>query len=102
MRSLISIVLLFCCLYWLPVVHAEETESGKSQASAMVDQEKTATKEKKDNFTLFWIVFAVSILFVISSATALNRMGGKPPSGGKEGTPSPRKKPADDERRFRL
>lgn len=103
-RNLMKVLIVACSLYWLPALHAAEPAAGKAaQSSEVASPEQAGVKEeKKGGFSIFWIVFLVSILFVLSSATALNRLGGKPPPRGKGGAPRPRKKAANDERRFRL
>jgi len=93
-----------CCLWWLPAVHAQAETAGTSvEVEAPSTAKAGAEKEKKGGFSVFWVVFLVSILFVISSAAGLNALGGKPPPQGKGKTPPPRKKArSDDARRFRL
>jgi len=101
--KVIKALVIACCLNWLPVVHAEEVPADKpvqtevSPAATHTDEKKT----KKGGVSTFWIVFIVSILFVLSSATALNTMGKKPPPRGSDKTP-PRKKSDNGKNRFRL
>jgi len=102
-QNRIKALLMLCWLCWIPPLHAEDGAVSKPTASAEIAQESATPKEKKEGFSLFWIVFGVSILFVLSSATALNRLGGKPPSRSEGGTLRPRKESGDEEeRRFRL
>ena len=94
-------VVVVCCLCWLPAVHAQQETAG-TQVEATSTAKAGTEKEKKGGFSVFWVVFLVSILFVISSATALNALGGRPPSHDKGKTPPLRKRAGNDERRFRL
>lgn len=74
------VLLLF--LFWLPGAQAaaEATPSGVQvgvTSSGGVAPEAEPEKRKTKNNALFWIVLALSLLFVVGSATALNALGGK-------------------------
>jgi len=97
MKSLIMVY----CLCWLPSIHAETPAADKPAQSESTTQAVTPAKAKKGGMSVFWIVFVIAILFVISSATALNRLGGKPPKHG-DNKARPRNKSGTDEHRFRL
>lgn len=104
MRNLMKVILVACCLYGLPALHAAEPVTGKPPQSEATGTAQPGTpQKKKGSVSLFWVVFIIAILFVLSSATALNALGRRPPSHNKgAGAPRPHRKPAKDERRFRL
>lgn len=103
-RNLFKVLLVACCLYGLPALHAAEPATDKSPQSETTQTEQPGTpQKKKGSVSLFWVVFIIAILFVLSSATALNSLGRRPPSHNKgANAPQPRRKSAKDERRFRL
>jgi hypothetical protein len=92
------------CLCWLPAVLAEEAPHAQQQPET-VAEEGSGTDKEGGGMTVFLLVFLFSILFVLSSATALKALGGKqPPARGKP-RPKPtqtRKKLPEGEERFRL
>lgn len=104
MRILLGALVVIWELCWLPSGVADETgESAKDVQVAVQHAAEKPQQEKGHGFSLFWIVFIVAILFVVSSATALNTLGGKPPPRSGSGDASKRKKAAEDPKdRFRL
>lgn len=105
MRKLLGVLALFSCLFWLPAGYAGETAATSSQEPVAAHQaEKKPEKSEGHGISIFLLVFIGAILFVISTATALNALGGKPPPRSGSGTtPKPRKSPSEDPKdRFRL
>lgn len=101
MKNVVKALMLIYCLCWQPITYAVEPMSDKPVQSETTTQPQDMAKPKKKGMSIFWIVFAVAILFVISSATALNRLGGKAPKRDNE-NPRPRNKSGKDRDRFRL
>jgi hypothetical protein len=105
LRKLLGVLLLFSCLFWLTAGYAEEAEVTSGQASDTTHQvEKKPEKSEGHGISVFLLVFIGAILFVISTATALNALGGKPPPRSGSGTTTkPRKSSSEDPKgRFRL
>jgi hypothetical protein len=83
------IVVLLGMLSLLQPVQAEETAAtgqiaGQSEAPVAVAAPANADQDKGKGMTLFWVVLALSLLFVLGSALALNGLGDKraPPRRG--------------------
>ena len=112
MRKVIQTLFLLCCfgIIMTSAVAAEESgDVAESEATAQADAEAQEAqsgeeKEKKgwSGMTIFLLVFIFSVLFLISSATAMNRLGGKPPPRQEGQGPSPRRKAQTGKERFRL
>lgn len=102
MRRFLGVFLLVACLVWLPsggFAAAQEVPTGATaQKSA-----KKPQKEKGNGVTLFLLVFGGAVLFVLSTATALNSLGGKPPAKRDDArAPARRSANGDPKSRFRL
>ncbi len=104
MRNILKAMLLLVCLSGFSMAVAQE-----SMAEPVVQDQPVSEggveapkAKKKGGFTLFLIVFLVAVLFVLSSATALKRMGGKPPLRVKTPPPNRRGKLPEGDKRFRL
>jgi hypothetical protein len=97
-------ILLGCLAAWT-ATFAQEAPANGEAVSAPANSEDTAEdKEGWSGMTVFAVVFIFALLFVLSSATALNNLGGKkrqPPQPRSKTTPSRRKVPEGKDR-FRL
>lgn len=110
MRKFLQTLLLLCCLGPIVATHAAAedvvVENGTTAQAAGESQHAQSgeAKEKKgwSGMTIFLLVFIFSVLFLISSATALNRLGGKPPPRQKGQTNSAQRKAQTGKERFRL
>lgn len=102
-KALTVLVLIGSLLFQLPAVAANDAGAESSAPAGQQEQEKGADKED-NGMLIFWLVFAGAVLFVLSSATALNSLGGKPPprSHGDGTGPQRKKKTAEGKERFRL
>lgn len=110
MNKLVNVVLL-CTLLWMPVLQAAPAGGEVATDGTSVEHSVEAPPDQPDEgwsgFSIFLLVFTVSVLFVLSTATALNRMGGgggKPPTGRprKPTTTAKRSSLPKDRERFRL
>lgn len=110
MRKILQTLLLLCCLGPIAATQAAaddavvENEATDQTDGESQDAQRGVKKEKKgwSGMTIFLLVFTFSVLFLISTATALNRLGGKPPPRPKSSDTSPRKKAKTGKERFRL
>lgn len=107
MRNVLKALLMFfslTCTAWATSDVAAPGAVEESTVLAQAEEGKKAQKEHK--YGVFLVVFLVSVLFVLSSATALKRMGGgKPVTRGKTGQsrrPGSQGKLPEGEKRFRL
>ncbi len=105
MRKLLQLMVLLGCLAAWPAAFAQEPVDNGEAVSAPASSE-VAAEEKGgwSGMTVFAVVFVFALLFVLSSATALNSLGGKkrqPPPSRPKTTPSQRKVPEGKDR-FRL
>ena len=76
-------------MFWIPAAPAGEVPAGEQAASqaepalAPASDPDTARAGpgpgKGTGGTVFWVVLALALLFVLGSALALNGLGGKPP-----------------------
>ncbi len=80
----------------LPDETVQETQAATEKAAAAPQE-----AEKNNGFSVFLVVFLIAVLFVLSSATALKGLGGKPPARRTAKPSSPRKLP-EGNKRFRL
>lgn len=95
-------LLIICTLLWLSPLQAApdsgvSADGTESELTAEVPPPEKA--EGWSGFSIFILVFVISVLFVLSSATALTRMG-----GGKSSKPPKRavKSPAASPKRSRI
>jgi hypothetical protein len=51
--------------------------AGQGEAPVAVDAPANSAKDKGKGMTIFWVVLALSLLFVLGSALALNGLGDK-------------------------
>jgi len=105
LRKLLSILVLALCLGgWPSAYAADEGQSAKSAETTSQQKEKKADTREDDGMMIFWLAFLGAILFVLSSATALNSLGGKPPPrrNGDGAEPDRKKNVAEGKDRFRL
>ena len=100
------VVIVISALAWFTSGYAEEHASSVEQKTeATKPAEDKPKQEEGHGISVFWMVFIGAILFVLSSATALNSLGGKPPPRSGDGTSRRPRKPKDDKDpkdRFRL
>lgn len=103
MQKLVTILLVLFCLGGPPAVQAEQAPDAESaQAAAPAGEEQAPEEEGWSGFSIFLLVFVFSVLFILSSATALSRMGGKPPPRTPHKPSSQRPGGSDGKDRFRL
>lgn len=81
-------------------------ESAGGDTTVITEAEGAKNEQKKHKYGVFLVVFLISILFVLSSATALKRMGGGKPAIRGKSRPSRKHgsqgKLPEGEKRFRL
>lgn len=103
MRGLLQVMMVLLSLMAPPAFAAEQAGDAAPPASAAEAQ----SQEKDEGWsgtTIFLLVFIFSVLFVLSSATAMNALGGRKPTprpGPRRQSPGERKKPEGKDR-FRL
>lgn len=98
--KLMHILFVLVCLAGFSTSYATETPISEQTQMEEPAKEKDAKSEGWSGFTIFLLVFVFALLFVISSATAMNRLGGKgwaPRS--REATPPTPKKTTDSKLR---
>ncbi|MEJ2407167.1 MAG: hypothetical protein P8171_23365 [Candidatus Thiodiazotropha sp.] len=104
MKKLMRALLLLLVTCGMMPVYAEtvSVEPSSPVEKASPAKKDIEGKEKSNGMTLFLLVFIGAVLFVLSSASALNALGGRPPR--KDGTTPPvkKKKSGDERDRFRL
>ncbi|MCW8827897.1 MAG: hypothetical protein OQK94_02450 [Gammaproteobacteria bacterium] len=103
MQRVLQAIIVMCCLVSFSALYAQETSPAEQLTiEAQADEKGDGEQKGWSGMTIFWLVFAFSVLFLISSATALNRLGGKPPPIRKKPETRPRSKANESRGRFRL
>ncbi|MFO7592584.1 MAG: hypothetical protein R6X15_00875 [Pseudomonadota bacterium] len=97
MFKLLKLFVVIGCVGGMPLCYGGDAPVSESaQVEASID-DKDEKSEGWSGFTIFLLVFVFALLFVISSATAMNALGGKkgaPP--GRDRKPPQRKKITGD------
>lgn len=109
MLKLLQVLVVMGCLFGLSQGYAAEAPvSAAVQVEAPAEGKDAEESKGWSGFTIFLLVFVFALLFVISSATAMNALGGKgrAPRNRDEATPKRKKstesKLPEGQDRFRL
>lgn len=108
MLKLLQVLVVMGCLFGLSQGYAAEAPGSAAAQVEVPAEGKDAESKGWSGFTIFLLVFVFALLFVISSATAMNALGGKgrAPRNRDEATPKRKKstesKLPEGQDRFRL
>lgn len=96
MNSVPGIFFAVVMLMWTPWLPAEEPATGSTGVTAqapsqvdMQDEESADDEGGWSGLTIALLIFFIAFAYIFSSATALNRLGGK----GRTAPPKPRERP---------
>ena len=77
MLKILQVLVVICCFGGLPLSYAGDPALSQPVQVEVSADDKGEQSGGWSGFTIFLLVFVFALLFVISSATAMNALGGK-------------------------